>query len=68
MCGKARYAWHGVPKILPNTCPPELASWPAPPGSDRGEFNGDDAADLFEAWRNWLDGKRINLNVRQMTD
>lgn len=28
MSGKSRWAWHGVPAVLPGTCPPELADWP----------------------------------------
>lgn len=57
MSREARFAWHGVPKILAQTCPKELQDWPA-------EGNGD----RFEDWRGWMKGKRINLNVRQMFD
>ncbi|KAI9743015.1 MAG: hypothetical protein M1818_003310 [Claussenomyces sp. TS43310] len=53
MSQEARFAWHGVPKILPNTCPPSLKNWPAEEG-------------LYEDWRGWLSNKRVNLNVRQM--
>ena len=28
MSGASRWAWHGVPAVLPGTCPPELADWP----------------------------------------
>jgi len=28
MSGESRYAWHGVPKIIPNTCPGYLENWP----------------------------------------
>ncbi|KFX96857.1 hypothetical protein O988_05137 [Pseudogymnoascus sp. VKM F-3808] len=55
MSKESRFAWHGVPKILPNSCPTYLASWPA-------EDN------QYEEWRNWMKNKRINLNVRQMFD
>jgi alkylated DNA repair dioxygenase AlkB len=58
MCGSARFAWHGVPQIVPGTCPEELRSWPAP--------EGDDEANGYEAWRGWMAAKRVNLNVRQM--
>jgi alkylated DNA repair protein alkB family protein 1 len=58
MSGSARYAWHGVPRILPNTCPEHLAKWPATGRT----------SDEYEHWRGWLCGKRINLNVRQMWD
>ncbi|GAB1737734.1 hypothetical protein NU219Hw_g2145t1 [Hortaea werneckii] len=56
MSGKSRYAWHGVPKVLPNTCPDWLQDWPAV-----GENTG-----RFQDYRGWMKRKRINLNVRQM--
>lgn len=58
MNGSSRFAWHGVSKIQPATCPGWLASWPYlenEPGTSR-----------FETWRGWMSGKRVNLNVRQM--
>jgi len=55
MARDARFAWHGVPKVLPDTCPAYLKAWPAGAGQ-------------YEGWRGWMDGKRINLNVRQMYD
>jgi alkylated DNA repair dioxygenase AlkB len=58
MTGSSRYAWHGVPKIIPNTCPDWLAEWPAVQNHDNALYNG---------WRGWMSNKRINLNVRQMT-
>jgi DNA alkylation damage repair protein AlkB len=57
MTGSSRFAWHAVPKVLPNTCPTWLRDWPAL-GSERPNF---------ETWRGWIANKRINLNVRQMT-
>ena len=60
MSGEARFAWHGVPQIVAGTCPAYLADWPAAGG---GEEGGE-----FEAWRGWMGGKRVNLNVRQMWD
>ena len=59
MSGSSRFAWHGVPQIVPSTCPPYLRDWPA------GENVGDNE---FEAWRGWMEKKRINVNVRQMWD
>ena len=56
MTGESRYAWHGVPKVLKNTCPDYLADWPAGEGG------------AYEQWRGWMRNKRINLNVRQMDD
>jgi alkylated DNA repair dioxygenase AlkB len=57
MSGKARYAWHGVPKILHDTCPSWLQAWPDIPANGR-----------FRQYDGWMKKKRINLNVRQMTD
>ncbi|KAL1983016.1 hypothetical protein VTN96DRAFT_563 [Rasamsonia emersonii] len=53
MAGRSRFAWHGVPKVLPSTCPTWLQDWPGPD---------------YEYWRGWMGGKRVNLNVRQMND
>ena len=52
MAGESRWAWHSVPKILKGTCPEVIAGWPG------GETE----------WGNWLEGRRINLNIRQMWD
>ncbi|KAK5094243.1 hypothetical protein LTS08_008662 [Lithohypha guttulata] len=57
MSGRSRYAWHAVPKVLANTCPPDLRNWPAYPESNQARF---------KQWTGWLTNKRINLNVRQM--
>ncbi|KAF5002944.1 hypothetical protein FGRMN_3 [Fusarium graminum] len=56
MTQESRYAWHGVPKVLKDTCPSYLEDWPA----------CDD--DRFAEWQGWMKNKRINLNVRQMRD
>ncbi|KHN95940.1 oxidoreductase [Metarhizium album ARSEF 1941] len=55
MTKESRYAWHGVPKIIKDTCPEYLRSWPA----EKGEY---------AEWEGWMRTKRINLNVRQMRD
>lgn len=65
MSGNARFAWHGVPQIIPNTCPEWLRSWPAKGNAEGMQDNADDP---YEPWRDWMSGKRINLNVRQMKD
>ena len=57
MSGESRHAWHGVPKILAGTCPEWLQNWPDIPQ------NGP-----YKQWRGWMTNKRINLNVRQITD
>ena len=59
MSGAARFAWHGVPRIVAESCPEGLREWPAVGGSREGRFEG---------WREWLGGKRVNFNVRQMFD
>jgi alkylated DNA repair protein alkB family protein 1 len=55
MSGHSRYAWHGVPKIIPHTSPKVLDSWPG---------------DMFPQWKDYgyMTNKRVNLNVRQMRD
>ncbi|KAG6002585.1 hypothetical protein E4U21_002968 [Claviceps maximensis] len=55
MTREARYAWHGVPKVIRGTCPEYLHKWP----SENGQYT---------AWEGWMSNKRINLNVRQMRD
>ncbi|PTU20628.1 hypothetical protein P175DRAFT_0509188 [Aspergillus ochraceoroseus IBT 24754] len=59
MDGTSRFAWHAVPKIVPGTCPSWLADWPCRPEDH-------ETRSRFGAWRGWMAGKRVNLNVRQM--
>lgn len=59
MAGSSRFSWHAVPKILPATCPDWLQHWP-------GNANAADNPNQYSHWRNWMAGKRVNLNVRQM--
>ena len=65
MSGSSRYAWHGVPRIIADSCPSYLRAWPA--AADQHGTNATGPT-RFEVWRNWLATKRINLNVRQMFD
>ncbi|PQE33820.1 hypothetical protein CJF32_00011042 [Rutstroemia sp. NJR-2017a WRK4] len=53
MTGESRFAWHGVPKIIPDTCP-----------SDLSEAVGKSCKKVPFPMTN----KRINLNVRQMRE
>jgi len=55
MSEKARYAWHGVPKIISGTVPKLLDSWPGA---------------QFPSWQDYrfMHDKRVNLNVRQMRE
>lgn len=65
MSGPSRFAWHSVPQIVANTCPPHLSDWPADQSSRNTPSQSNDK---YEAWRGWMDNKRINVNVRQMRD
>lgn len=67
MSGEARFAWHGLPKVVAGTCPEWMKDWPARQRSDGNEATSSDMLD-FEGWRSWMATKRINLNVRQMFD
>ena len=60
LSGPARFAWHGVPQIIGNTCPCWLCDWPAVEN-----FNETDA-NRFREWRGWIANKRVNLSVRQI--
>lgn len=57
MSGPSRFAWHGVPQIIANTCPDSLKNWPA-----------EETSRVFDEWNGWMLNKRINLNMRQVTD
>lgn len=65
MGGPARFAWHGVPQVIANTCPHWLSEWPAPTIDDQSCNN---KMEKFEAWRGWMSDKRVNLNIRQVKD
>lgn len=62
MSGPARFAWHGVPKVIAETCPEALADWP----STTTCATSDGPMDNYDGWKGWMQRKRINLNVRQM--
>ena len=65
MSGPSRFAWHGVPRVLADSCPSWLQAWPA----DRELSGADEYSDVrYEAWRGWMANKRMNLNIRQMQD
>lgn len=65
MSGESRFAWHGVPQIVAGTCPEGLRDWPATIAGGGEEENREGE---YEAWREWMANKRVNLNVRQMWD
>ena len=72
MSGPSRHAWHGVPKIIPRTCPKWLEAWPAsqlrPGEASKSKSMDGVQAEGYEAWRGWMATKRVNLNVRQMSN
>lgn len=72
MTQEARYAWHGVPKVLKGTCPSYLEDWPAGEKVEGEEDDDDEDEEKkkgeYEEWRGWMKNKRINLNIRQMRD
>lgn len=63
LSGSARFAWHGVSQVLPNTCPSWLQNWPA---SAEGTVSRDSQDRHFDSWRCWMKDKRVNLSVRQV--
>ncbi|KZF22522.1 hypothetical protein L228DRAFT_260702 [Xylona heveae TC161] len=65
MSRQARFAWHGVPKILEKTCPESLKDWPGQAFDAGGKEEGQQGGE-YDEWRGWMASKRINLNVRQM--
>jgi len=65
MAGEARTAWHSVPQVVAGTCPDWMADWPCLTVADQ---DAEGAVTKYEAWKGWMAGKRINLNVRQMRD
>ena len=74
----ARSYYHGVPRILPDTCPPHLreaTAWPDAPGP--GDGDSSDAAyaagrptddEALRGLCEFLRGSRLNLNVREVGD
>lgn len=60
MGGRSRWAWHGVPKVIGETCPEELTQWP-----NSYARQSSDNADKID-WTGWMKRKRVNLNIRQM--
>ena len=76
--GEARSYYHGVPRILPDTCPSHLreaTAWPDAPGP--GDGDSSDAAyaagrpaddEALRGLCEFLRGSRLNLNVREVGD
>lgn len=54
MSGEARYCYHAVPRMVPNSCPPELCA-----------IDPSDPPD----WRDcaaFIENARVNMNCRQV--
>lgn len=66
MSGSARFAWHGVPKVIANTCPQWLRSWPG--GRSDSSCPDNDDNETYRSWSGWMADKRINMNIRQIKD
>ena len=64
MSGASRFSWHAVPKIIPSTCPEWLQQWPG--ANDDMDPATAPKSDIYQQWKGWMTGKRVNLNVRQM--
>jgi alkylated DNA repair protein alkB family protein 1 len=58
MGGQTRWAWHAMPKVLAGTCPEWLQEWPV-----RG-LEGEPK--MYEKWRGYMRGKRLNISCRQV--
>jgi hypothetical protein len=56
MAGETRWAWHAMPKVIAQTCPPWLEDWPVKSGTP----------EAFEKWRGYMKGKRLNISCRQV--
>ncbi|KAL9055811.1 MAG: hypothetical protein Q9162_003345 [Coniocarpon cinnabarinum] len=61
MTGASRFAWHGVPLVIPDTCPAELSSWPCH-STATGSADNHKGLQRYHPWHGWLAKKRINLN------
>ncbi|KAL1311826.1 hypothetical protein AAFC00_001902 [Neodothiora populina] len=69
MSGATRWAWHAMPKVIPGTCPEFMREWPV--GSERGMGAGvadEEDEDVYEKWRGFMVGKRLNISCRQVFD
>jgi alkylated DNA repair protein alkB family protein 1 len=63
LSGEARWAWHAMARMIPSTCPPQLASWPVgTPGATVAEEKA------YMKWKGYMGTKRINVSCRQVWD
>lgn len=71
MGGSSRYAYHGVGRVWPNTCPQFLADVSQLPFGIRStQHLGNKQVEVWrkkwDLYTEWMQNKRININVRQM--
>lgn len=78
--GEARWAWHAMPKVLPNTCPDFMRDWPVGSSGDveidlhdSDKEDGKSERDVremqekaFEKWRGYMKTRRLNISCRQV--
>lgn len=63
MGGETRWAWHAMARTIGDTCPAWLADWPSgTPGATARELK------MFEKWKGYMAGKRLNISCRQVWD
>jgi alkylated DNA repair protein alkB family protein 1 len=63
MDGETRWAWHAMPRTIAGTCPPWLENWPVgTPGATEEDKK------MFEKWKGYMAGKRLNISCRQVWD
>jgi alkylated DNA repair protein alkB family protein 1 len=58
MGGETRWCWHAMPKVMAGTCPEWLENWPV--------VDGEGGEKVFEKWRGFMKGKRLNISCRQV--
>ena len=58
MGGQTRWSWHAMPKVMAGTCPEWLQEWPVQ--GVEGESK------MYEKWRGYMRGKRLNISCRQV--
>lgn len=59
--GEARWAWHAMARTVAGTCPGFLREWPVGTPGATGEERR-----MYEKWRGFMGGKRLNVSCRQV--
>jgi alkylated DNA repair protein alkB family protein 1 len=67
MDGEIRWAWHAMPRTIPNSCPQWLAEWPAVKG-DAAKRVSEKERKAYQRWKGFMGTKRLNVSVRQVWD